>query len=423
MPSHLNRKLPPAEKILAAIVARRRLIPHTKLNYYLEAMCPNGRYQASRDLASMMVLDGFIDRAYADRLRREVASTYKPTILGHYELIARVGEGGMGGVYAAFDKRTGERVAVKVLRKSLARNRNFLRRFFKEAEASLSMRHPNIVRGLDVGEDNGFHYFVMDYVEGKDTDQLVRENGPFDVYDALKIIAEVTRALSCAHRRGMVHRDVKPANIIIDKSGLVRLADFGLIKDLSEDSRLTNTGVAMGTPHFISPEQATGHGKVDHRADLYSLGATLYFLLCGHPPFDGTTPAEIACKHVSARHTPIRRLMPSIPTTVERLVEILLSKEPRDRYQSATRLLRDIEDILAGRRARYLAHKKVRRYSAGRVDGSFRHLVTGALLGSGLVSAAVAGYMIIARGAAAGLLARISEWGSTLAESILPVFK
>ena len=421
MPPHLNQLLPPAQKILAGIVAKRQLVPHTKLNYFLEAMCPDGRYDCSRDLATMLTQDGFIDKAYAERLRREVASVYKPMQMGPYELIARVGEGGMGGVYVAYDKRSGNRVAVKVLRKSLAKNREFLHRFFREAQAALSLRHPNIVRGLDVGDDGGFHYFVMEYVEGKDTDQIVRQNGPLDVFDALKITAEITRALSYAHKQGFIHRDVKPANIIVNKSGAIKLADFGLIKDMSEDSRLTQPGMAMGTPHFISPEQATANARVDHRADIYSLGATLYFLLTGFPPFDGESPAEIAGKQVKTPHTPVRRLVPSIPASVERLLDVMMAKSPANRYQSAGRLLHDIEDILAGRSPKYLANKRLpRNRTALSAAGSFRHLLTGALLGSGIVTAVAAGYMLLLQGRMAGVIARLGEWGAALAQSIFP---
>lgn len=420
LPKHLTGLLPAEQRVLAGMLASHRTIPYPRLNYYLECLCPNGRYRPGRDLLNMLVKDRQVTPEEAHSLRNQVQSTCRPVRLGPYELLAKIGEGGMGGVYAAIDTRTGKRFAVKVLRKSLAKKKHFLKRFFREAQAALSLRHENIIAGVDVGETDGFHFFVMEYVEGKDCDELVRVNGPFEPYEALRIVREVAKALRYAHRKGFVHRDVKPANIVVSSDGKAKLADFGLVKDLSNDSRLTQAGVAMGTPHFISPEQATNSGKVDRRSDIYCLGATLYFLLTGQPPFDGRTPTEIAGKQVHSKPRRIRRLAPGTPKVIERMVEAMMAKAPQDRYQSASYILADIDAVLSGDEPRRMPRAPRLPARSAYSQDPLRAMLTGAVLGSALVLSAVIGYFMYLDERLPGLVASLRRLGTAVAQTILP---
>lgn len=420
LPAHLAALLPAEQRVTASILARRNLLPFPRLNYYLECLCHGGRYRPGRDLLGMLLRDSVVSRDEANAIRSEAGQAAKPFTLGNYELLAKVGEGGMGGVYAAIDRRTGKRFAVKVLRKSLARKPAFLKRFFREAQAALALRHPNIVTGADVGEAEGFHYFVMEFVEGKDCDELVRVNGPFEPYEALRIAREVTKALEYAHAHGFVHRDVKPANIIAAGDGQVKLADFGLVKDMAGDSRLTQGGMAMGTPHFISPEQAVANGKVDRRSDLYSLGATLYFLLTGQPPFDGATPTEVAGKQMRSRPAPLSKHVSGVPKIVERLVQALMVKSPAGRYQHAGDLRSDIEAILAGREPRRMPARSRLPMRADRPVTPLRAMLAGAVLGSALILAALAGYFVFLEQRLPGVLAALRRLATALAQTILP---
>lgn len=420
LPKHLADRLPTEQRVLAGVIARRKLVPYSKLNYYLECLLSNGRYRPSRDLVRLLVKDGRIDRDVARELREEARKGAKVVRLGPYELLAKIGEGGMGGVYAAIDVRTGRRFAVKVLRKSLAKRREFLKRFFREASAALNLRHPNIVSGIDVGEAEGFHFFVMEYVEGKDCDELVRVNGAFEPYEALKVVRDVTKALDYAHNKGFVHRDVKPANIVVASEGEVKLADFGLVKDLSHDSRLTQAGMTMGTPHFISPEQAKASGKVDRRSDIYSLGATMYYLLTGRPPFDGETPTEIAGKQVHSVPRPVRYYAPGTPKIIEMMIEVMMAKDPGARYRNARDLRLDIDCILNGREPRRMPARPRRAARTGQNVTPLRAMLAGSMLGAALVVSAVAGYFLYLQERLPQFYALLRKVGTAVAQSLLP---
>jgi serine/threonine-protein kinase len=214
--------------------------------------------------------------------------------LGGYELIRKLGEGGMGATYLARQVSMDRLVALKVLKKGLAKKAGFVERFVREAHLAGRLSHANIVQALDVGEAGGFHYLAMDYVEGQTASALIPSGGAMPEAQALDIALQVARALEAAHRQGIVHRDVKPENILVTAEGIAKLCDFGLAREAEGESGLTQTGTALGTPHYIAPEQARGEGGVDVRADIYSLGATLYHLVTGRTPFEGPTAAVVA---------------------------------------------------------------------------------------------------------------------------------
>lgn len=263
-----------------------------------------------------------------------------------YELEQKVGEGGMARVYRARDLRLHRRVAVKVLHQHYAADAGFLQRFHHEAQAAANLHHPAIVDVYDVGQDDGVHYIVMEYVEGSDLKSIILRNGPLSVEQAIPIAVAVAEGLDAAHRQGMVHRDVKPQNIIVGPNGQVKITDFGIAKS-NLSTAMTETGVTFGTADYISPEQAQGFPATP-RSDVYSLGVTLYEMLTGRLPFSGDSSIAVAMQHVSVDPPPPRMYNPRISTQLEALVLRALAKRPEDRPESArefARLLRAYQSL------------------------------------------------------------------------------
>jgi hypothetical protein len=223
-----------------------------------------------------------------------------------YKLLERRGQGGMGVVYRAVQKSLRREVALKVLAPRWSSHGRFLKRFFREAKLAGSLNHPNVVSAIDVGESNGFHYYAMEYVDGWSVAEMLREDGRIDEEEALDIVLQVAKALDHASERHIVHRDIKPENILVTPSGLAKLADLGLSKQLTSDCSITTEGKTLGTPFYVSPELARGVTDVDVRSDIYSLGATLYHMLAGEPPFGGDNPAAVMARHIADDPIPIK---------------------------------------------------------------------------------------------------------------------
>ncbi|BAS27445.1 protein kinase domain-containing protein [Limnochorda pilosa] len=260
-----------------------------------------------------------------------------------YRLEERVGHGGMAEVFRATDLLLSRAVAVKVLLPQFASDEEFVERFRREAQAAASLSHPNVVNIFDVGEEDGTYFIVMEYVRGRTLREVLHERGPLPVGEALEIAAQVAGALAAAHSQGLVHRDVKPPNILIAASGQVKVTDFGIARATSASS-LTHTGTVLGSVSYVSPEQARG-AEVTGLSDLYSLGASLYEMLTGQIPFRGETAVAVALKHLQADPTRPRRLRPEIPEDVEALVLRLLSKDPERRARSTLALKEELESL------------------------------------------------------------------------------
>ena len=268
------------------------------------------------------------------------------TILGNrYKIEKKIGEGGMAYVYEAKDKLLNRIVAVKVLRPEFVDDQEFLKKFKREAEAVASLSHPNIVNVYDVGEDGKVHYIVMEYVNGKNLKEIIQEEGTLDEYTALDITKQIAMALGCAHKRGIIHRDIKPHNILISNEGrsIAKVADFGIAKAVS-NSTMTNIGGVIGSVHYFSPEQAKGK-FVTNNADLYSLGIVLYEMLTGKLPFRGDTPVSIALQHINDDIEFTEEEKIRIPQSVRTIIKKLTEKNSADRYQTAEELIEDIEYI------------------------------------------------------------------------------
>jgi serine/threonine-protein kinase len=270
--------------------------------------------------------------------------------LGGYELIARLGRGGMGTVFLARQIAADRSVALKILRPSLAKNREFVARFLREARAAARFNDVHIVQAIDAGHAAGYYYFAMEYVPGKNLRQRLAESGPLPERRALEVIRRIARALHTAHTEsGIIHRDVKPDNILMAGDGTPKLADLGLARQVEhDDGTLTQTGVAMGTPNYISPEQVRGESDLDGRTDVYALGATLYHLLTGRPPFGDGPPAVVMARHLTEPPPDPREVNPGLSPVVSAVVRRAMAKAPADRYPTAASLADDLDAILAG---------------------------------------------------------------------------
>ena len=270
---------------------------------------------------------------------------HKLTQLGEYRLIKALGAGGMGAVYKARQISLDRDVALKVLPKHLVGNKVFVERFQREARLMAKLDHPNILHCYGVAEEHGFQYMAMEYGEGGSMQQWLNKLGKLDVGDALHVVLACARALEYAHSQDLIHRDIKPDNILLTGGGVVKLADLGLAKALSEDTGLTRTGTAAGTPLYMSPEQARDVKRVDGRSDIYSLGCMLYCFLAGRPPFQGDTMVELNEAKEKGKYPPARRFNPHVPERLDLFIDKMLAKQPEHRYQSCTELIKDLESL------------------------------------------------------------------------------
>lgn len=264
--------------------------------------------------------------------------------VGNYEILRELGRGGMGVVYKAHETSLNRMVALKVLPAHLAVDEQFLGRFNREARAVAALNHPNIVTVYAVGEDRGTHFIAMEYVKGVTVAQMMRQSGPLHPDRALQIILDAAEALDLAHKRGIVHRDIKPQNVMIDEAGRVKVMDFGLARAVASESNLTADGALLGTPMYMSPEQCEGR-PADHRSDIYSLGVVLYEMLTGTSPFTANTPLAIMRQIVDRPFPDIRQTSTMVPDSVAAIVNKMVAREPGQRYQSSAALCSDIRAL------------------------------------------------------------------------------
>ena len=261
-----------------------------------------------------------------------------------YQIIKTIGEGGMANVYLAYDTILDRNVAVKVLRGDLATDEKFVRRFQREALSASSLSHPNIVEVYDVGEDNGSYYIVMEYIDGKHLKQLLKKRGSLTLTEVVDIMLQVTDGMSAAHDSYIIHRDIKPQNIMILENGLIKITDFGIAMALNS-TQLTQTNSVMGSVHYLPPEQASGKGST-LKSDIYSMGILMYELLVGQLPYRGDNAVEIALKHLKEPLPSIRDELPDIPQSVENVILKSAAKNPKNRYNDAREMYEDLKTCL-----------------------------------------------------------------------------
>jgi predicted Ser/Thr protein kinase len=318
--------------------------------------------EESKSLLDIMVAAKVLTQSQSQRLMKEFAAeTQRKLEIPGYQLIERIGKGSMGIVYKARQTSVDRIVAVKVLLDSLAQNREFIKRFDREAKIAAKLAHNNVVNAIDAGEVDGRYYFVMEYIEGATVKDELEKNKVFDEKAAIKIVLAVAEALQHAHHRGLIHRDIKPENIILMPDGNVKLADLGLAR-LTADEKwaMSEAGMAIGTPYYISPEQVRGQVDVDIRADIYSLGATFYHMVTGQVPYAGETPTEVMRKHVDKNVplVPPDHINTNLSSGLGEVIETMMAKNREDRYRNPDDLILDLKCLLAGDPP-MIAHQKL----------------------------------------------------------------
>jgi len=264
---------------------------------------------------------------------------------GRYELEEKIGSGGMAIVYKARCHLLKRHVAVKVLRPELVEDEGFVARFKRESQAAASLSHPNIVNIYDVGEENGIYYIVMEYIKGKTLKEYIREKGKLDWEEAVRIAIQICSALKHAHKNGIIHRDIKPQNILVSEDGTVKVTDFGIARAVTSATVTMAGANVMGSVHYFSPEQARG-GHVDAKSDLYSLGIVLYEMVTGTVPFEGDTAISVALKHIQEKVKPPGELNPDIPKSLQDVIEKAIEKDQNKRYQTAGEMIKDLQRVL-----------------------------------------------------------------------------
>lgn len=266
-----------------------------------------------------------------------------------YKILGKLGAGAMAVVYKAKQLSLDRTVAVKVLPKRFSENPDYVNRFYKEGKAAAKLNHNNIVQAIDVGEAGGYHYFVMEYVEGKTIYDDLAAGKIFSEDEAIDITLQVADALKHAHAKGLIHRDVKPKNVMINKSGITKLADMGLARETSDVAAAeSEAGKAFGTPYYIAPEQIRGELDIDCRADIYSLGCTLYHMITGRVPFMADNPSDVMRKHLKEPLTPPDHINTALSAGIAEVVETSMAKNRKDRYQTVDEMMEDLEAIKKG---------------------------------------------------------------------------
>jgi len=307
---------------------------------------PNGR-----SLTDLLVDNNFITVNQSKRIRQQLTERQTSRIPG-YQILSTLGKGAMATVYKARQLSLNRIVAVKILPRKMNENQEFVERFYKEGQAAARLSHNNIVQAIDVGSSpDGLHYFVMEYVEGKTLYDVMApkpqgDGKSFSEAEALDICIQIAEALAHAHLRGLIHRDVKPKNIILTPGGIAKLTDLGLARATDDkEAAESEAGKAYGTPYYISPEQIRGDVDIDFRADIYSLGATLYHLVTGRPPFEGDTPSAVMHKHLKQPLVPADHINVALSNGIAEIIDVAMAKRREERYASTEEMLEDLRAV------------------------------------------------------------------------------
>ena len=350
-----------SESLFGQIVVQWRMVTEDQVKECLKAQTDaRGQGLPMIPLGQVMMDKGFITDSQVKLALEEQKFRSGPRSLSSYYLLEQVGEGGMGSVYKASDRKNEREVALKVLHPKWAREKTFLERFKREASMGLRLNHPNILKTYDVGEDRGYHFIALELITGGDAELVLSERHHLSEKELIPMMRDVSLALAHASEQGAVHRDIKPGNLLFDKDGRVKLSDFGLVKcakDFEEQTwgmhragRLTQMGQTVGTAEYIAPEQAQGADDLDIRADIYSLGATFYHLATGQAPFTGESAVDIMTKHVHEDLVPPDFVNCDLTQGCSAVIMKMMAKNRSNRYGSALELACDLDCLMRGQR-------------------------------------------------------------------------
>jgi len=356
------------ETYFGRVVVEQRLATQDEINLCLSRQRALENEGKRVSLSDLMVSQGFLTPTQLKRLASQLDdSGGRPAQqIPGFQIMEKIGAGAMATVYKARQLSLDRVVAIKVLPKRLSENPEFVERFYREGRAAARLNHPNIVAAFDVGEAGGYHYFVMEYVDGKTVYDDLAHKRVYSERDALDIIRQIASALKHAHHHGFIHRDVKPKNIMITRDGVAKLADMGLAREANDvKAAMAEAGRAYGTPYYISPEQIRGEVDIDARADIYSLGATFYHMVTGRVPFDGPTPSAVMHKHLKQPLEPPDHVNTKLSTGVGEVIEVMMAKDRNARYTSTDNLSLDLEAVSRGEPPLQARH----RYDHGLLEG------------------------------------------------------
>jgi len=309
-------------------------------------MARSAQDPSERSLARLLVAHDYVTERQLTRLRQRIDAEKSGQQIPGYKILGKLGAGAMAKVVKAKQVSLDRTVAIKVLPKKFSNNPGFIERFYAEGRAAAQLNHPNIVQAFDVGNVEDVYYFVMEYVDGGTVHDVIQKQKRYDEREAIDVVIQVAEALEHAHNKGLIHRDVKPKNLMISRQGVVKLADMGLARAISDkDAAEAEQGKAFGTPYYISPEQIKGEANIGTQADIYSLGATLYHMVTGSVPFEGKNPKTVMSKHLKAELVPPDHVNPKLSAGISEVIEMMMAKNPRDRYRTCGDLIRDLEAV------------------------------------------------------------------------------
>lgn len=340
------------DTILGRLVVEQGLATSDEVN---DAMARQKQIMEAKEdpnqmsLADILVTEGVVTEKQIKRIRPKIEEQKGSQQIPGFRMMKKLGAGAMAKVYLANQVSLDRLVAIKILPRKFMANEEFVERFYAEGRAAAKLNHPNIVGAYDVGHAGDYHYFVMEYVEGKTVYDDLAEGKVYSEADALDLVLQIARALEHSHKAGFIHRDVKPKNIMITTQGVAKLADMGLARAVSDvEAAEAEQGKAYGTPYYISPEQIRGLLDVDFRCDIYGLGATFYHMVTGRVPFDAPNPSAVMHRHLKDELTPPDHINPKLTAGIGEIIEVCMAKNPNERYATTSDLLHDLECVKRG---------------------------------------------------------------------------
>jgi serine/threonine-protein kinase len=351
------------DTLVGRLVVDQGLATPEEVQHALEQAKQAREDQNQRSLVQILLDNAYVTQRQMARLKQALEADRSNQKIPGYKIIRKLGAGAMATVWLGKQLSLDREVAIKVLPRKFTTNPQFVERFYAEGRAAAQLNHPNIVQAFDVGNAGEYHYFVMEYVNGRTVHDDIVKHRKYMEKDAIDITIQVAEALLHAHERGLIHRDVKPKNVMITREGVVKLADMGLARAISDkEAAEAEEGKAFGTPYYISPEQIRGEKKIGPPADIYSLGATLYHMVVGAVPFDGKNPSAVMHKHLKDPLIAPDHVNPKLSAGISEVIEMMMAKDPKARYQTCKDLLSDLRMVKDGKRPP-LAHKDV--FSSG----------------------------------------------------------